>query len=150
MHEHLVDLVIATVRVPSTTSASGETQDAGVENDVVMVEGWNTRPVHLGGGGGGGGGSEGGEGGGEGGGGGGEMHLVAPAATLAVASHLVIRRGLTCSCPVQCGVLLGSTAPLVPAQLYGAADPPTPNPNPNPNPNPHQVHRRPRPQTQAL
>ena len=72
MHEHLVDLVIATVRVPSTTSASGETQDAGVENDVVMVEGWNTRPVHLGGGGGGGGGSEGGEGGGEGGGGGGE------------------------------------------------------------------------------
>ena len=75
--------------------------------------------------------------GGAGGGGGGGMHLVAPPATLAVASHLVIRRGLTCSCPVQCGVLLGSTAPLAPAQLYGAAPAhrsldPQPQPQPQP------------------
>ena len=49
------------------------------------------------------------------------MHLIAPPATLAVASHVVVRRGVMCSCPVQCGALLGSTAPLPPSHLYGAA-----------------------------
>ena len=52
MHEQLLDLGIATVRVPLTTSASGETQDFGEVNDVVMVEAWrkldDTRPVQLG------------------------------------------------------------------------------------------------------
>ena len=73
---------------------------------------------------------------GEGGEEGVHMHLVAPPATLAVASHLVLRRGLTCSCPVQCGVLLGSTVPLPPAQLYGAAAHLTLTPTPQPQPQP--------------
>eukprot|EP00908_Phaeocystis_cordata_P019163 Transcript_30663.p1 GENE.Transcript_30663~~Transcript_30663.p1 ORF type:complete len:600 (+),score=210.35 Transcript_30663:47-1801(+) len=45
--------------------------------------------------------------------------LPCPPGALAVASHVVVRRGVMCSCPVQCGVLLGSLQPLAPADLYG-------------------------------
>ena len=44
------------------------------------------------------------------------MVLVAPGA-LAVVAKLSVRRGVHCSCPVDCGFILGCRGPLTPAAM---------------------------------
>ena len=48
------------------------------------------------------------------------MVLLAPGA-LAVVAKLSVRRGVHCSCPVNCGFILGSRGPLTPAMMASPA-----------------------------